>query len=775
MSRFIPSFHFDSPESKLKPEWAVKALNYYWHNTSNTTLLEGKEIKEIDDYSNGHWDMTPFKRIFKSLKRALDKSHGDPNVIMDQKDLTGLKWEPLPLIPIRLNAATSIVQKLPVEISCTANDPLAAEKKAEDIQFLKNKQEVEADLQEIADQMQLGKVDLGTTKHSDIPYSDSPYGLNLNEPDELDVFENLLYALNVESSFETALEEFQNIKNVQMIRSMEIRDQFKYGVSTHQGFASSLTGLPDIEYVFPDNIKCPKSKLPDYSDNTHRFLLTQLTPHELFNRFGSQIKSEKQLDEMLNNKTKGYACKNGCRAIDASVWDSKKINLVYCEVKSLDWIGIGVKKNSKRGTKFFTSDPSQTTERIWAQNTYCFWWLPNTEWVFNIERLDYAYRTKGQESFQNFTTNIYKSQERSAVELSIAENKKAQIADIKMQHAIIKSGPAGKYIDLKFIRGALTGLKDDLNEYSMQRLIEMAFEENNIIGDTQGFEGKQDGNFKPFEEIPGGLKAEITGYMTVISDANAKISQFTGANDQLIGQSANPEGLIGLQKLLINSSLNALYYCNEAMRDQYQKLFTMWGSCIKRAIENGGATKKAIVAIVGKKKAKLIDGLNEIGMHDFGIHVSIAQREQERAEFENELERLRQGNILSSGDSYMLRNIKNPKDAFALLAVKEKQFLKRQQAQREEQYAQQQQLIQQQGQNQVVAKEAEAEGKIKQIYAQGDVQTKVIQLANQLGLDKEQFVGLIKRQLQQERMRGQIEKGVRTMETKHELQNQEAL
>lgn len=773
MSRFIPSLHFEPASKKLKPEWCLKGIDYYYNNYDRKNLLHNKNTNEIDEYSSGQFDLVPFKKIFKSMKKVLENS-SDPNII-SRKDTIGFELTCLPLIPTKLNAAISIVHKIPIEVTCTALDALAARKKEEDIAFLKNKEEVESDLQELADQMQLGKVDLGTTIHSDTQYSSSPYGLDLTDPEELDVFENLIYSLNVESAYETAIHQFMEIKNIQQMRLLEIRDQYKYAISCNRAFSSDMTGLPDAEYLYPGDIETPLSELPDFSDNPCRFINKRLTVLEMFNYFSREIGNKDELNILLNEKEFGYCPRNNIGSIDEKSWATFKLNLVYCEIKSVDWVGVGIKEVSKMGVKFLTEDESQVKEKIWGQNTYCFWWLKNTKRIFGIERLGYAHRTDGEESYQNFSTNIYKSQEKSAVELAIGENKKAQIADIKLQHAIIKSVPAGKYIDIRYLRGALTSLKEEDANYSINDLINLAFEQNIIIGDTSGFEGKNDSQFLPVKEIPGGMKSEIEGYMRVIADCSLKISQYTGINEQLTGQGVNPEGLIGLQKLLINSSLNALNYCNEAMRSQYQRLLTIWGACIKQSVEAGGAAKKTISEMVGKKKTILIDGLEQIPLHRMGIVISLTQREEERAEFKNKLTSLVEKGIISTADEYQLKAIKNPKDAFGLLAVKEKQFLKRQQKDMEMNHARQQELLAQQGQNVVQAKSAETDGKIKLAYAKGDVESKIIQLSNDLGINAEQFKALVKTKLQRDRVQGQIEKSIKTLETKSDLENQKAL
>jgi hypothetical protein len=752
---FVPSFHFEHPSKKMTSEWAMSAINFYFYNTANKSLLDGKDVKEIDDYAKGDFDMKPFKKMFKSIKRNLQRaqSANHPNYKGDVDDGTGLDWTPLPLIPTKLNAAISMVQKIPLEISCKATDPLALEKKKKDFEFLKNKKKLEEDLLPLAEEMGIENVNLGTTEHGSVPYSDSPYGLDLNDPEDADIFSNLIYSLGVEAAFETVLQRFADVKGIPMEKLMEIRDQFRYGVSVNRAYRSAITGLPDGSYQHPSPVFTPHSELPDYSDNTHRYIQDKVTVLELFNFFGNEIKDEKELDKIINGGKGSYTYNNHLSYQEPKNWSTFKLNLLYFEVKTLDWIGIHKKRKS--GFSSFTMDETNASEKLWGQNTYGFWWLQNTDYCFGIHKLSYAQREKGKEVYQGFSTNIYRSQEKSCVEMAIGENKKAQIADIKLQHAIIKSLPSGKYIDLRFLRGALSGLKDETNQWTMEDLINLAFETNVIVGDTADFDS--------------------TPAMEAIARANANIAAFTGINEQLTGQSANPEGLIGMQKLLINSSINALYYCNEAIAIQYQKRFNIWGNIIKQAVEEGGKARQAIVNMVGLKKTAIIDNLDQLPLHDIGIVVRVSQREEERAKFTRRIEQLKMAGIIDTASEYMLDALENPKDKMAFLAVKEKLYRKRLDKERAEQFEQEQNMLAQQGENtkQAIVTEAEMEQQLE--FSRGEVKAKLMQLGHELGMSAKQMDGFVKRILQQDRGKMAIDKSLKTLEAKNNINNQQAL
>lgn len=781
MSSFIPSLHFASKEKKLTEDWWDEVVQHYYYQTHLINLLQDKDVEEIDGYADGNYDMRIFKRMFRSLRNQMIKGN-NPNMSKDdimKMDKIGINWDRVPLIAPKLNSAIATTQKIPLEVTCVCTDPLAQRKKKEDLEFLRNKSMMEQELQPLYDSLNLGKVDMGKTKHSSVPYTSLPLDLDIEDEQEFMLFANVIYNLAPEAAFETILNLFTKTKKLAQIRLLETRDQYKYAVSAHRVFDDKMTGLPDMEYIHPGNISTDGSRLNDYSDRVITIEHKIVTPMELFKYFPGEIKSEDQLEEIVGTSHAGdwdnsYCCKNQRGRLDRGELARFKMHLKYIEVKSVDSIGVG--KKAKSGYEYFTDDESKTTEKVWAQNTYCCYWLANTKYFFGIDVLDYAYRSEGNEKYQCFSTNINKTQEKSAVELSIGENKKAQIADIKLQHALIMSMPTGKVIDMKYIRNFLESLTDEGDKYTEQDLLDMAMEKNIHLIDTEGFEGKQNaGQYLPVRDLPGGIKSELEGYYRVFLEADTKISQYTNINQQLTGQSANPEGLVGLQKLLINSSINGLYYVYEALEAQYTAAYNILASLIKRAIDNGGKTKAAIEAIIGTNKVEIIDGMKDLPLHQVGVWIKLGQREEERANFQRQVEKMNVEGKIDTAALYYILNQPNPKDAFMLAAMFERKYNKKKEAQFAAQLESQQKMVEQQGQNALQNTQAQTDGKIQQIGAEVQGEAELMKLGSQLGLSKDTLNGLIKRQLQDRRMDGQVDKSLKTLYAKNNLEQQEPL
>lgn len=771
----------------MTQEWWRKVIDYYYHNSNVKSLLHSKNIDEIEQYYTGDINMKPFLGMYKSFKRKMAQQQGQGKDFFESNDVSiqadRIAFQPYPLIPSKVNAAVAISQKIPVEVVCTANDALAMKKRKEDIEFLKNKEKLEEDLQPFASELNLGKVDLGETQHSYAKFSSNPLGFDLDDAEQEKMFADLAYALRAEVAIEQALQTFYDVKKINHIRLLETIDQYKWGVSVNAGFRSSTTGLPDAKYIHPGDMYVPYSELPDYSDNVARFYQARMSIMDMFNMFGHDIKSKEQLEQIINGTDKfnpGYAMANKRERIEEKNFHTAKVDLVWCEVKTIDYVDVVTNPKSRIGYSLISlgNDKDVTinfnSERLYGQNTYSAWWLKGTNYFFQIDKLGFAGREKGREAFQTFSTNIYKSCEKSPVEQSIGQNKIAQIASIKLNFAVLLAKAEGVVIDIKGLRGAMDSLKNENTDYTFQTLIDYALERNIMIIDTQDFDGKNDGQLKPMTPIEGGLK-NVIQYLNVINYADQKINQFIGTNDSLTGISSNPDALIGVEKLRIDASVNSMYYITQAIQTQYQNLFNLWGNCIQQAVKDGGAVKKAMINYLGIDDYELLKGLDETPLHELTIKVDFQQRVEEELNYQTQIAIMKQREALSAMEEYLLRGIRNPKQRFAKLAAIENKWNREQERIRQEQNEQQQVLVKAKTDGLIAEAQAQTQGKIQQIYAQGEVDAKIKTLASQLGLTEKQVDILGRKMLQQDRAQTQKEKLMDSIERKAQLKNQEPL
>lgn len=766
MNKFIKSFHFAT--DKLSDDWCKIVADQIYYHGGCVNLLQGKNVNEIEQYASGDIDMKPFIRQFKSYKRKYDTFKKDPSFEgLAKMEEVFNAFPPLPLIPVKLNSAVHLIFKVPFDIQVTATDTLADEKREKDVEFLKQRQKIQNIAQDLADQLSQGEVDVGGTKNSSQEFKKVPLDLDLNDPAELKIFLDIIYKLQPEAAYETILQLIYELKKISGPDLLEIQDDFKFGVRANRVVMSALTGVPDVEYLYPGQCFAPKSLYPDFRDNSERYIQHFPTIAELQNMFGEELKDEKIMNNILNapKVDGGYFSCNGLQQVSSGNWGQTQVELLEIQVISMD--GVHVAEN-KSGNKRFVQQPAEGGSSIFGQNTYVFYWLPKTKHFFGKEKLGWAYRKQGQEAFTRFPTSFYKSQKKSAVEHCVGENKKAIVASIKLHQEILQAAGPGKFIDLKFIRKATEGLLFDgkTQEEVQKDLLDLVMERNVMIGDSQGMNGINEGQMQPVRDIAGGLGNNINSYILQMQQASANISRWTGINDELAGLNSNPNTLNGARKLSITYGMNAINYAYEARLTQYRNVFEIIAWHIKDSIEKGGAARKAIEGLIGKVRTEAIDNIGTLKDHSFFIKVNMGMRQQEQQELTQSINIMETKGQLKRIERFIIDQTSNMKEANLLLAVIEHKYELKQAAAEEKRFQQQQALMQQKNEGMVQVQATSNDGKKDLTYTQGDVAAKLMQLGSQLRLSEKQIEDSVKRALQTDRLNAALIKENQRHETK---------
>lgn len=752
--------HFVSPETKLTAEWMRQMVQSFYHY-NKMCLLEGKDQISINAYAAGSQPMEDYRKLISPGKRKVGVNYDDnPDnhkeyvEAIQEEDISGIDFEPIGILVQPLNSAIATLLKQELDISVTAVDPAAAEKRKQDFTLLKNAQRYKKDLEEIGVK---GRLDfnLGPVNNS-LPVEDY-FGLDPNDDGDLQLIKQLFYKLKVEASFETLLYIYQDIKKIPQTREEVLMDVFKWGVLSMRSFLNTTTQMPDLHWRFPGNIYVDRScRLNDYSDSTFIFEENDATLEELFAMFGDEIKT----DEDLNKIATAYSNAN-----DSSVKYSESssermqysVKLVYIEFKSIDHVNYR-RFRSKTGRPVFKmeSEPSGSdSKQMWAENTYCCYWIPGTEYIFKPQRLTGFERKPGMEYYSGYSFVLYRAQRKSAVELCISHVKAAQRAYIKLQHAIIKAKPNGQYINLRFLREAADNLADF--GFTHKSLLDLFFVNNIMIGDTTGL-GNTEASQQPFIQIPGGVGKEIDGYWKAMEMAAASISRLTGINDQLTGQSETKEGLVGVQKLMINASINSIHYASIAQKFWLNSVMRHWAYLFTEGMKKSAYVRDAVERMVGAHKAEAVEGLKDCSLHRCGVVVDALPMEQLRLKMDEIIAAAFQAKAITPAEVSILERIVNPKDQQALLLLleKRKQKADMQRMQMEQQARMQEMQQQMQGAAQI--KQMQVAADVQKIQAQGEVDAGLMEIAHKLGLEKDYVQNNLKSQLQRERNVAQYQK-----------------
>lgn len=773
-------------------EWALTVVRQLYDYGGAKNLLEGKNVPAIFAYAAGNHSMEKFRAMFPEKKKTVKKSaNGQPtpdqlanhtSAIMDRQTAIslGMDLAPLGILQQPLASALALLQKQEVYVSCDAMDATSNANRQNDLDIIRNRPEFEKAISGATGVLGM-PLQMPQPEHNYPTVDISTLGLDPAKEDQLNIWANLFYKLRPETAFEIIMMALMENTNFKMKLDLMARDELYFGMDCSKCYFSKITDLPDFDYVFPGHVFTPPSELSDFSDQPFRYIKKFMNVEQILNAVGKENLDEDVVTQIFEGywKSVGYSDWHWDKASDQR--KQQGVPVVYMEFKSFDVIRVENKKTKygRQHTEVVPfghkqnspkkNDPNDYIQNKWPQQTYYVYWVPNTDTILKFGKLEGMFRAKGKENKSNFNIIINKSKDKSDVEQCMTAVDDAQRAYIKMQLSVIMAKPKGMYIDFKYIRAAAETLGAELS-LSTDDLVNLFYVKNIMFGDTEDMDGQNEGNFMPFREIPGGLGSEVEQYLAIIKDAHDRIVSLTGFNDALTGQTPAADQLVGIQKLMLQSSINNLFYAQKAMKRQVENTVLSWAPMVqyicKKSNKNTQA-RKAIENIIGNYKAELIADMDDLSVTQFGFKIENAPDIQQQTELKQILVQLLQGQRIELSDYFLVQRVMNYKDAEQILVLKERQKaqMQQQQMQQQQQTAVQVGQAKEQGAAQREAMASQAELQKQALKNQGQMNVEQTRARLQLQLkNMESDVEMKKKLIQGQQQNDK-------MITKHNLEN----
>ena len=193
---------------------------------------------------------------------------------------------------------------------------------------------------------------------------------------------------------------------------------------------------------------------------------------------------------------------------------------------------------------------------------------------------------------------------------------------------------------------------------------------------------------------------------------------------------------------------------------------------IKKSVEEKKEAYKFIKELIGEEKTNAID---DIPNHNMYVRIEIGSRDFERQQNAQTQAILEKKGALTALDKLVITNTKNPKEQALLLAIVEKKFNDKQDQIKQDGYDNQQALLQQQQQGMAQMNQMNNENKIKEIYAKGDVEGKLIQAMKMFEMSAKEQEAILRKSMNKERSVDRHYQKIAEMEAKNKLEKENQL
>jgi len=675
-------------------------------------------------------------RLYARGEQSIQKYKDELSINGDLSYLN-LDWKPVPIIPKFVDIVVNGISERAFDINAYSQDPYGVGKRT-------------AYMESIIRDMQTKQIN---------EYVQENLGINLfeNNPatlpetkEELELHMQLTYKQNIEIAQEQAINVLLEGNKYDLTRKRVNYDLTTIGIGAVKNRFTQSEGVV-VDYVDPAYMVYSYTESPYFDDIYYVGEIKSVHINELKKQFPELTNDD------LENISKTAFQNNGFydRTIaNYDETDSNTVQILYFNYKTYMNEVYKVKESSTGAEKILIKDdqfnpPQEILEQYGIQKIgrslevlYEGVLVLGTDKLLKWEMAKNMLRpksdfTKVKMNYSICAPRMYKGQIESLVSRITGFADMIQLTHLKLQQVLSRMVPDGVYLDADGL--AEVDLGNGTN-YNPQEALNMFFQTGSVIGRSFTQEGDLNPGKVPIQEIATGSGGnKIPQLINTYNYYLQMIRDVTGLNEARDGSTPSKDALVGVQKLAAANSNTATRHILTGGLFITSDLAENLSLRISDILEYS-PTRDAFIQQIGVHNVATLDELSELHLYDFGIFIELQPDEEEKAILENNIQMAIAQKSIDLEDAIDVRDVKNIKLANALLKLRRKKKMERDQ------------LIQQQN-----------------IQAQAQANQQSQQVAAQLEVQKQNALTQSKIQLEQAKANFEAEKLMREAELKKQL------
>lgn len=702
----------------------VQAAWREWEAQGHQSFLKGRQrYAEIESYANGAQSIEKYKKWAEVTE---DK----------QTTFMNIDWKPIPIIPKYLRQATDRLGKFDFKISANAVDPLAHRDRKE----YEDTQKARIRTQEILSLAGLDPTSLDGEEF------DEPHDIR-----ELNIKMNFGYKHNMAIDIEKRVDAvFQDSRIKEKVRQLR-RDLIRYGAGILKDDYDPIDEKAVVKYVRLDDFMCSSTRDPYFRDLTYAGHIEYLTLGEI-----KEIDKGKDITGTdYERVAEAFAGKDGNPKLqDVNSIDSLKVpvlNMEFLTENKYDY----EKRTDKRGNpvigKYDADKKKKKKDREYYRKTricrHEVKYILDTDVVFawgeayNKRKVKKKWDT--QLTYHVVCPELSGMETTGLIEQMMPHVDQIHLAWYKLQNVQMMARPKGVAIEIGSMEDISLG--SGMEEMSPMRILDLLYQKGVLVYRRIGLDGEST-NYKPIEELEGGLGNQAMEWFDVIDRHMMSIKSLIGFNDLTDGSTPDPKTLNGVAAMAQEMTNNALHYIIDAERN-----------LIERVADSVAIRVHDIIAFMGSKaydhvlSPSTLKSIREDKDHihrEYAVHLEYDVDPYEEQKVEKRIElALQSGQITIADDAY-ISNIRNIKQREMVLAyrVEKNMMEQRKKAQEEQQMNAQVQMQSAQAaeEEKRKTKEMEIQQDIARIQAEHQSKRELLILEHQLksGIKDKELQGM---------------------------------
>jgi len=677
-------------------------------------------------------------RLYARGEQSVQK-YKDELAINGDLSYLNLDWKPVPVISKFVDIVVNGMTQKGYKINAMATDPFALKQRTNyafnALRDIENK--------EVLDQI---NAEFGQNLYA----TSDPSKLPANK-EELDLFMQLSYKQSVEIAEEEVLDTVLKQNKYDEIRQRLSYDLTVLGIACTKTRFNPSNGIV-VDYVDPAYMVYSYTEDPNFEDIYYVGEVKAITIPELKKQFPDISEEElKNIQNMPGNNQYITGWGN---------YDENTVQVLYFEYKTymnqvfkIKKTDNGLEKAIQKTDSFNPPENdnfdkvSRTIEvlysgaKVLGNNTMLEWKLSE-----NMTR-PYADTTKVEMSYVITAPRMYKGRIESIVSKITGFADMIQLTHLKLQQVMSRIVPDGVFLDMDGL--AEVDLGNGTN-YNPAEALNMYFQTGSVVGRSLTQDGEMNRGKVPVQELASSSgQGKIASLINTYNYYLQMIRDVTGLNEARDGSNPDKDALLGLQKMAANQS-------NVATRHVLQSLFyltvrTCENISMKVAdILDFPLTKMSLMNSVNSFNAAVLEEIETLNIHDFGIFLELEPEEEEKAMLEQNIQIALQAGGIGLEDAIDIRDIANAKLANQLLKFRQKK-------KQEDARAAQLENIQAQAQANAETAEKAAMAEVQKQQALTQEKVSIEQAKSQFEIQRMQTEAQIKRELMAEEFNYQMQ------------------
>ena len=712
----FPSHSVD-PAIKLKKDWNVQycqAIHSLYRNN-----LTGINYSDVDlfaryrSYGNGNQDKLQYMDWLGITKRPTPTvptgAVSTSSPVQQPSDFVrqgymNINWEILSVAPNFKNVILGIFEEIEHDIYADGVD----EKSSATREQAKWMLWMEREMQDYMVEMEK-TVGVKMRKDGYVPESIQ----------ELEMFSSMGgFKLKSEISIEEALRYTAHLSEWKEVKRKIFEDLYEIGVAVTKDYLDPMTQKIKIRYCDPSLCVIPYVHQTEFKNMPFagEYIFYTIAEVRAMNKpDGTPQFTEEQLVEIAQKSINHY---NNPAIINnwyidqfgRYEYDTFRICVLDCEYKSDDYKYTTERINSKGETvvhrdefgKVRTGDKRKTNISKTLMVYKCKW-IVGTEYAW-----DYGHQfdiPRPTPSDANLSFHAYKMKSGSMIKRMIPLLDSIQLSWLKLQNAKAKAAPNGLAIEY----GSLLNVSIGNNKLTPLEVLKIRNQTGDILyqATTHRTYMPSQTNYKPIQELQGGLGNQGQEFLMLIDSDINMIRQIIGINNVADASSPASGQLVGVSEMSLQATSNTLKPMYSAYMTIKERAFRNAALRIQLLVKFNESYELSYFKALGSSITETLKIGAEVNNAMFGIRIEARPNQEEKQTIMNAaLESMRVGRqgvpLLGYADYLMVQDFVSKgmiKMARAYIANKEQQAIAKQEQQQQqaiEQQGQQNQALQQQ-------------------------------------------------------------------------------